>query len=88
MPTQTTDLFFLEDLEDAGATSGLAESDREALQAVADWIPSFVIRPHEDLADWKSFLDDEEWLGLWARRFGESGVRGLAQELRRLPWRE
>jgi Domain of unknown function (DUF6875) len=217
LPTQTTDLFLLEELEDAGTTSGLAESDRAALQAVADWIRSFVVRPHEDLgragpvcpfvpeslerrvlwlapehvadrgphevvelmngykslflrtqptegddamykvivvvftdlladraqgvfeevqrqlavpsyvedgvifgpfyegneataiynssfrpfqspvpflfvrhgvvSDWKFFLDDEEWLGLWARRFGESGVRALAQELRRLPWR-
>ena len=213
MPTQTTDLFLLEELVDAQ----LPERDREALQAVADWIESFVLRPHEDLgragpvcpfvpeslerqvlwltpehvadrdaqdvvelmseykslflgtqpnegddatykvivvvftdlsadraagvfaevqrqlaipsyaadgiifgpfyegneataiynssfrpfqspvpflfvrhgvvSDWKFFLDDEEWLGLWARRFGESGVRALAQELRRLPWR-
>jgi hypothetical protein len=217
LPTQTTDLFLLEELEDAGTTSGLAESDRAALQAVADWIRSFVVRPHEDLgragpvcpfvpeslerrvlwlapehvadrgphdvvelmngykslflrtqptegddamykvivvvftdlpadraqgvfeevqrqlavpsyaedgvifgpfyegneataiynssfrpfqspvpflfvrhgvvSDWKFFLDDEEWLGLWARRFGVSGVRALARELRRLPWR-
>jgi hypothetical protein len=38
-------------------------------------------------SDWKFFLDDEEWLNLWARRYGESGTQALAEELRRLPWR-
>jgi hypothetical protein len=217
MPTQTTNLFLLEDLEDVGRTSELAESDLEALQAVADWIKTFVVRPHKDLgragtvcpfvpgslerktlwlapeqiadrdspevvelmsgykrllldtqpvegddviynvivvvftdlsadraqgvfddvqrhlavpsyvedgilfgpyyegnegtalynssfrpfqspvpflfvrhgvtSDWKFFLDDEEWLNLWAHRYGESGAQALAEELRRLPWR-
>jgi hypothetical protein len=217
MPTQTTDLFLLEDLEDVGRTSQLAESDLPALHAVADWIKTFVVRPHKDLgragtvcpfvpgslerktlwlaseqladrdvpevvellsgykrllldtrpaegddviynvivvvftdlsadraqgvfddvlkqlavpsyvedgilfgpyyegnqgtaiynssfrpfqspvpflfvrhgvtSDWKFFLDDEEWLTLWAHRFGESGTQALAEELRRLPWR-
>ena len=49
MPTQTTDLFLLEDLEDVGRTSELAESDLDALHAVADWIKTFVVRPHQDL---------------------------------------
>jgi Domain of unknown function (DUF6875) len=49
MATQTTDLFLLEDLEDVGKTSQLAESDLDALHAVADWIRSFVVRPHQDL---------------------------------------
>jgi hypothetical protein len=217
MPTQTTDLFLLEDLEDVGRTSELAESDLDALHAVADWIKTYVVRPHEDLgragpvcpfvpgglerktfwlapeqiadrgvphvvelmngykslfldaeptdgddanykvivvvftdlsadraqgvfddvlqqlavpsyaedgivlgpfyegndgtaiynssfrpfqspvpflfvrhtviSDWKFFLDKEDWLSLWARRFGESAVHALADELRRLPWR-
>jgi hypothetical protein len=217
MPTQTTDLFLLEDLEDVGRTSELAESDLDALHAVADWIKTFVVRPHEDLgragpvcpfvpgalerktlwlapeqiadrgvphvvellngykslfldaeptdgddanykvivvvftnlsadraqgvfegvleqlavpsyaedgivfgpfyegnegtaiynssfrpfqspvpflfvrqgvnSDWKFFLDKEDWLNLWARRFGESAVHALAEELRGLPWR-
>jgi hypothetical protein len=39
------------------------------------------------LSDWKFFLDNDDWLTLWARRYGESGVRALADELRRLPWR-
>jgi hypothetical protein len=217
MPTRTPDLFLLEDLEDAGRTSELAESDLNALVAVADWIKAFVVRPHEDLgragpvcpfvpgslerktlwlapeqiadrdgpevvelmngykrllldtrpadgddviynvivvaftdlpadraqgvfddvlnhlavpsyvedgivfgpfyeghegtaiynssfrpfrspvpflfvrhgvvSDWKFFLDKEDWINLWARRFGESAVHALAEELRRLPWR-
>jgi hypothetical protein len=216
MPTQTSDLFLLEDLEDVGRTSELAESDLDALHAVADWIKAFVVRPHEDLgragpvcpfvpralerktlwlapeqiagrgvphvvelvngykslfldaeptagddtnykvivvvftdlpadraqgvfddvlqqlavpsyaedgivfgpfyqgnegtaiynssfrpfqspapflfvrqgviSDWKFFLDNEDLLNLWARRFKESAVHALAEELRRLPW--
>lgn len=38
MPTQTTDLFLFEDLEDVRRTSELAESDLDALHAVAEWI--------------------------------------------------
>jgi hypothetical protein len=217
MPTQTTNLFLLEELEDVGKTSELAESELEALHAVADWIKTFVVKPHKELgragtvcpflpgsldrktlwlapeqiaeqdvpevvelmsgykrllldarpsegddvihnvivvvftdlsadraqgvfdevlkhlavpsyvedgilfgpyyegnqataiynssfrpfqspvpflfvrhgvtSDWKFFLDDEEWLNLWAHRYGESGARALAEELRRLPWR-
>jgi hypothetical protein len=217
MPAQTTNLFLLEDLEDVGRTSELAQSDREALHAVADWIKTYVVKPHKDLgragpvcpfvpgtlerktlwlapeqiadrdlpdvvelingyqrlfldaqptdgddanykvivvvfsdlsadraqgvfddvlrhlavpsyvedgivfgpfyeghegtaiynssfrpfrspvpflfvrhgviSDWKFFLDNEDWLNLWARRYGESAVQALAEELRRLPWR-
>ena len=39
------------------------------------------------ISDWKFFLDNEDFLNLWARRFGESAVHALAEELRRLPWR-
>jgi hypothetical protein len=215
---QTTDLFLLEDLEDVTRTRALAQSDLDALRAVADWIKTYVVKPHKDLGrggtvcpfvpgslerktlwlapeqiadrdgpevvelmdgyrrllldtrptdgddviynvivvvfpdlpadraqgvfddvleqlavpsyvddgilfgpyyeghegtaiynssfrpfrspvpflfvrhgvtgDWKFFLDDEELLSLWARRNGESGARALAEELRRLPWRE
>jgi hypothetical protein len=49
MSTHTTDLFLLEDLEEVGRTGELAESDLDALRAVADWIKTFVVRPHEDL---------------------------------------
>jgi hypothetical protein len=217
MPAQTTNLYLLEDLEDVSRTKELAESDLDALHAVAGWIKTFVARPHEDLgragpvcpfvpealehkilwlapeqiadrdipdvielingyqrlfldaqptdgddanykvivivfsdlsadraqgvfddvlqhlavpsyvedgivfgpfyeghegtaiynsnfrpfrspvpflfvrqgviSDWKFFLDNQDWLNLWARRFGESAVHALAEELRRLPWR-
>jgi hypothetical protein len=49
MPAQTTDLFLVEDLEDVGRTSELADSDLDALHAVADWIKAFIVKPHEDL---------------------------------------
>jgi len=214
MPTQTTELFLLEDLEDAGRASGLSESDLDGLRAIADWIKTYVTQPHEELVghagpvcpflpgsverktlwlaservgeanvvelmrgykrllleqadgdddvydviavvfsdlpaeraqgvfgevieqlavpsyaedgvlfgpyyagneatalynpgfrpfespvpfmfvrhgvvgDWKFFLDNDEWLGLWVHRFGESATHALAEELRRLPWRE
>ena len=216
MPAQTTNLFLLEDLEDIGRTSELAETDLDALHAVANWIKTYVVKPHKDLgragpvcpfvpealerktlwlapeqiadgkvldvvalingyrrlfldaqptdgddankvivvvftdlsaeraqgvfddvlqhlavpsyvedgivfgpfyeghegtaiynssfrpfqspvpflfvrhgviSDWKFFLDNQDWLNLWARRYGESAVHALAEELRRLPWR-
>jgi hypothetical protein len=217
MPAQTANLFLLEDLEDVERTSELAQSDLDALHALADWIKTYVVKPHKDLgragpvcpfvpgslerktlwpapeqiadrdvpdvvelmngyqrlfldaqptdgddadyrvivvvftdlsaaraqglfadvlqhlavpsyaedgivfgpfyeghegtaiynssfrpfqspapflfvrsgviSDWKFFLDNEEWLNLWTRRFGESAVKALAEELRRLPWR-
>jgi hypothetical protein len=49
MPAHTTDLFLLEDLEDTGKTSELPEGELTALQAVADWIKTYVVRPHKDL---------------------------------------
>jgi hypothetical protein len=217
MPPQTTNLFLLEDVEDVSRTRKLAESDRNALCAVADWTKTFVAKPHRDIgragpvcpfvpealdhktfwlaaersagrsapdviqliegykrlllaaqpvdgddanyksivvaftdlpaaqakdffsgalqqigipsyvddglvmgpffegndgtainnpnfrpftspvplllirraviSDWKFFLSNEDWLRLWARRYEESAVQALAEELRRLPWR-
>src|ERR687888_1833661 len=49
MPAQTTNLFLLEDLEDVSRTRELAESDLDALRAVADWIKTYVVKPHKDL---------------------------------------
>jgi uncharacterized protein DUF6875 len=49
MTTQMSDLFLLEDLEDDGRTSDLAERDRDALRAVAEWIKTFIVRPHDEL---------------------------------------
>ena len=48
-PAKTTHLFLLEDLADVSRTRELAESDLDALRAVADWIKTFVARPHKDL---------------------------------------
>src|SRR5262245_27424716 len=39
------------------------------------------------MSDWKFFLDNDDLLKRWAHRYGGSGVRALAEELRRLPWR-
>jgi hypothetical protein len=213
----TTNLLLLDELDDVSRTSGLAESDLHALRAVADWIKTFVARPHKDLGragpvcpfvpraleqntlwlapeqiadrsvpdvvelvscyqrlfkdaqptdddgaiyksfvlvftdlpddraaaffgdlleqlavpsyatdgfvmggfhegsegtalynadfrpfrspvpfllvrqavvdDWKFFLDNDDWLSLWSRRYVGAGVQALAEELRRLPWR-
>ena len=49
-------------------------------------VPFLFVR-HGVISDWKFFLDDEDWLNLWACRYGESAVQALAEELRRLPWR-
>jgi hypothetical protein len=217
MAAQITNLFLLENLDDASTTRELADSDRNALRAVADWTKTFVAKPHKDLgragpvcpfvpvawdhktlwlaaersagksttdviglidgykrlllaaqplegadannksivvvftdlpaarakdffggalqqigvpsyvddglvmgpfyegndgtaiynanfrpftspvpfllmrravvSDWKFFLNDADWFRLWARRYGESAVDALADELRHLPWR-
>jgi uncharacterized protein DUF6875 len=39
------------------------------------------------IGDWEFFLDNEDWINLWARRYGESAVQALAAALRRFPWR-
>jgi hypothetical protein len=49
-------------------------------------VPFMFVR-HGVTGDWEFFLDDDEWLGLWARRYGESGARALGERLRHLPWR-
>lgn len=50
-------------------------------------VPFLFVR-HGVTSDWKFFLDDEEWLNLWAHRYGESAVQALAEELRRTNWRQ
>jgi hypothetical protein len=49
-------------------------------------VPFLLVR-RTVISDWKFFLDKKDWLDHWARRFGESAVHALAEELRRLPWR-
>jgi hypothetical protein len=47
----------------------------------------FLLMRHAVISDWKFVLDHDDWLNRWAHRSGESAVRALAEELRRLPWR-
>jgi hypothetical protein len=47
----------------------------------------FLLMRHTVISDWKFFLDNEDWLNKWARRFGESAVQAVAEELRRTNWR-
>ena len=49
-------------------------------------VPFLLVR-RAVISDWKFFLDTEDWLNLWARRYGESAVQALAEELRRTNWR-
>jgi hypothetical protein len=49
MPATTANLFLLENIEDASRTKELADSDRKALRAVADWTKTFVAKHHRDL---------------------------------------
>ena len=48
-------------------------------------VPSLLMR-RAVISDWKFFLNNEDWFRLWARRYGESAVEALADELRHLPW--
>ena len=50
-------------------------------------VPFLFVR-HTVVSDWKFFVDDDRWLGLWAHRFEESGARALGEEIRGLPWRD
>lgn len=50
-------------------------------------VPFLLMRPAV-ISDWKFFLESEDWLDRWARRFGASAIRALADELRQLPWRK
>ena len=46
----------------------------------------FIFVRHAVLDDWKFFLEQADWFGHWARRYGESATQALAEELRRLSW--
>ena len=47
----------------------------------------FLLMRHAVVGDWKFFLNQEDWLNRWTRRFGEAAVHALAEKLRDLPWR-
>lgn len=46
----------------------------------------FLLMRRAVVSDWKFFLNNETWFDLWAKRYGESGTRALADEMRQLPW--
>jgi hypothetical protein len=48
----------------------------------------FLLMRHGVVSDWMFFLDSDDWLSLWARRFGDSAVQALAGELRHTNWRQ
>jgi uncharacterized protein DUF6875 len=51
-------------------------------------VPFLFVR-HGVIGDWKFFLDDnKEFLSIWGRRYGESAVQELGDELRRTNWRQ
>jgi hypothetical protein len=47
----------------------------------------FLLMRQAVISDWRFFVDNDDSLNLWTRRFQESAVHALAEELRRLPWR-
>jgi hypothetical protein len=49
MPTQTPDLFLLDDLQDTARTAKLTGADRDALNTIADWIRTYIIKPHPEI---------------------------------------
>jgi len=79
-------------LEDGLVLGGFYESNEGSALYNAGFRPftppvPFLLIRRADISDWKFFLDKEDWLNFWARRYGEAGARALAEELRRLPWR-
>jgi hypothetical protein len=46
----------------------------------------FIFVRHGVVDDWKFFVDKDDWLTLWARRFGVHGVKALVAELRHHSW--
>jgi hypothetical protein len=48
----------------------------------------FLLMRHGVIGDWMFFLGNEDWLGSWAHRFGDSAVQALAGELRQTNWRQ
>jgi hypothetical protein len=50
-------------------------------------VPFLLMRPAV-VGDWMFFVDNDDWLMLWARRYGDAAVQALAEELRRTNWRQ
>ncbi|MFS2179485.1 DUF6875 domain-containing protein [Rhizobium pisi] len=78
--------------EDGLALGGFYETNEASAIYNARFRPftppvPFLLMRHAVISDWKFFVNDEDSLNRWARRFKESAVSTLAGELRRLPWR-
>jgi hypothetical protein len=48
-PSPTANLFLLEELDDESKTREVAAGDLDALRAIADWIETYIVKPHADL---------------------------------------
>jgi hypothetical protein len=85
MSTQTTDLPLLDGLERNGRAGVLAERDRDALQAVADWIRTFIVRPHAELGrpgpvcPFMPVSVERQELWLTAERIGDGDVPSVIE---------
>jgi hypothetical protein len=48
----------------------------------------FVFVRSGTVRDWEFFLGRDDFMALWAKRYGEPGTKHLVEVLRALPWRE
>jgi hypothetical protein len=47
----------------------------------------FLLMRHAVVSDWMFFLNNQDWLSSWGRRFGQSAIQALAERLRLTNWR-
>jgi len=66
---------------------GFAVSLNNSFRPFQSPVPFLFVR-NGVISDWKFFLDNDEWLELWARRYEQSAVQALAAELRRTNWKQ
>jgi hypothetical protein len=83
VPSYVTDGFVMGAFYEANEGTAIYNA---SFRPFASPVPFLLVR-QAVVGDWKFFLDNEDWLSLWAHRYGDSGAQALAQELRRLPWR-
>ena len=82
-------LLLLQELDDHGRTSHLADDELNALRAVGGWIRTFVISPHEDLGRAGPVCPfvpealERRTLWLCAEHLGERGVPDLVELMNR-----
>ena len=78
MLAQKTNFFLLQDLEDPQRTRTLVDSDLTALQAVAHWIKTFVLKPNKELGRTGTVCPFRR--GQWTRRpFGSPRSRSRSR---------